>query len=308
MLKMKNKKENLKILILIGIPGSGKSTWAKHFIRKNPDYVRINRDDFRTMLHDYTNDTPKMEDLVTKLVSYSVQAALSKKYNVIIDNTNLKVKYIEQFIKDFKYMADISYMVFDVSLQKAIERDKDRDRSVGESVIKKMYEDYKNLIDSFHFQPIEKVINRKHVIPSFELRLPECVIFDIDGTLALIGDRSPYDAMSSYKDDLNRIVAEQVEHHRSKGRTIILMSGREEMSRKITEEWMELYGVKFDHFFMRSDNDYRSDVIVKKELFNNHIKDNYNTICVYDDRLSICKLYYELGVFVFCVNQGLIEF
>ena len=40
-----------KVLILIGIPGSGKSTWSTEFVKENKDWVRINRDDFRFMFN-----------------------------------------------------------------------------------------------------------------------------------------------------------------------------------------------------------------------------------------------------------------
>ena len=49
-----SKKKELQVLILIGLPGSGKSTWAKQQILKKKElgeeWVRINRDDHRMML------------------------------------------------------------------------------------------------------------------------------------------------------------------------------------------------------------------------------------------------------------------
>lgn len=146
------KKENLKILILIGIPGSGKSTWAKDYVKYNDNWVRVNRDDFREMLKTAQVCENKIEDIITKLVSDTINAALMRKQNVIIDNTHVKVKYINSIIEEFKYSADIDYRVFDVSLDKAIERDSNREKKVGSEVIKRMYGDYKILMDSFSFQ------------------------------------------------------------------------------------------------------------------------------------------------------------
>ena len=40
----------LKIIITRGIPGSGKTTWAKDVVKENSNYIRINRDDLRIML------------------------------------------------------------------------------------------------------------------------------------------------------------------------------------------------------------------------------------------------------------------
>jgi hypothetical protein len=59
---------------------------------------------------------------------------------------------------------------------------------------------------------------------------------------------------------------------------------------------------------MRPENDYRKDTIIKKEIYENDIKNNYNVLSVYDDRLSVCEAWHELGLFVFNVNQGMREF
>jgi len=220
------KKDILKILILIGIPASGKSTWAADYVRNNPNWVRVNRDDFRAMLKNSQVCENKIEDMITALVIDTINRALMKNLNVLIDNTNLKQKYIDGFIEQFKYQANIDFRVFDISLAKAIERDAARDKKVGAGPIKKMYESYKILIDSFDFQPVNKIKSRPVIKPTFESDLPDAVVFDIDGTLAHIGNRSVFDWMKVYVDDVNPIVSEQMAFHRSKGRKIIIMTGR----------------------------------------------------------------------------------
>jgi predicted kinase len=301
------KKENLKILILVGIPASGKSTWSADFVRRNSDWVRVNRDDFRKMLKNAQVCEPKVEDMITDMMKVSITKCLSRKMNVIVDNTNLKAKYINDLVDTFKYSADIDYRIFDISVDKAIERDNNRDAKVGEGVIKKMFKDYKNLIDSFTFQPVKKT-ERPHLIPDFKSKLPHAVIFDIDGTLALMGKRGPFDWDKVDRDDVNLIVAEQINFHKSAGRTIIIVSGRDESCRKLTEEWFEFYNISFDHFFMRPENDFRKDTLIKKEIYQQRILNRFNVLAVYDDRLQVLNTWYELGVFTFCVNQGLHEF
>ncbi len=64
----------------------------------------------------------------------------------------------------------------------------------------------------------------------------------------------------------------------------------------------------FDEMYMRPKDDYRKDTLIKKEIYENHIKPNHNLLCVYDDRLSVFRTWNELGIFVFTVNQGLFEF
>ena len=301
------KKKNLKITILIGIPASGKSTYAKDYIRNNADTVRVNRDDFRLMLKSAQMTEPKIEDMITTLVDATITQSLLRKCNVLVDATNLKVGYIKSFIEKFKYSADIDYRVFDISLEKALERDTKREATVGEAVIKKLYKDYKILMNSFDFQPVTKT-DRKHLTPNFESKLEDAVIFDIDGTLALMGKRGPFDWDDVYKDSINEIVAEQLAFHKSKGRKILVVTGRDGVCRKVTEDWLDLHELEYDEMFMRPNDDYRKDTAIKKEIYLNEIKDKYNVLAVYDDRLQVIRTWFELGLYVFTVNQGIIEF
>lgn len=297
-------KKELKVILNIGIPASGKTFWTKEFLRKNTGWVRVSRDEFRLQLRNEQMCEPKIEDLITTLVNDAIHNALAKNLNVIVDATNVKLKYINQFINEFKYSADIDYQVFDISLEKAIERDKNRDAKVGESVIKRMYSDYKILMDSFDFQPVNKITQRPIIKPDFNSQLPDCVIVDVDGTLAHMGNRSPFDWNKVDRDSLNEIVAEQVEFHHSKGRKIIILSGRDGSCKGLTEEWLQFHDVKYDEIYLRPENDYRKDSIIKKEIYENHIKGKYNVICAIDDRLQVLDIYYKLGIFTMNVNQG----
>ena len=299
--------KNLKITILIGVPASGKSSWSKDYIRNNADTVRVNRDDFRLMLKSAQMTEPKIEDMITTLVDATITQSLLRKCNVLVDATNLKVGYIKSFIEKFKYSADIDYRVFDISLEKALERDTKREATVGEAVIKKLYKDYKILMDSFDFQPVIKT-DRKHLTPNFESKLEDAVIFDIDGTLALMGKRGPFDWDDVYKDSINEIVSEQLAFHKSKGRKILVVTGRDGVCRKVTEDWLDLHELEYDEMFMRPNDDYRKDTAIKKEIYLNEIKDKYNVLAVYDDRLQVIRTWFELGLYVFTVNQGIIEF
>jgi len=229
-------KENLKIKILIGIPASGKSTWAINFIQKNPNYIRVNRDNFRLMLKNQQFCEPKIENLITTLTNQTIHQALNKNLNVIIDNTNLKISTIQNFIDEFKYMADIEYQIFDISLEKALERNNTRQLPVNSDVIKNMFKDYKILIDSFDFQPVKKILNRPNITPKRDPNLQDCVIFDVDGTLSFIKNRNPYDWSKVYKDDINLVVAEHIDFHHSKNRKIIILTGRDEATKELTED------------------------------------------------------------------------
>ena len=72
-------KDNLEVIILIGISGAGKSTWAKDFISKNQNYVRVSRDEFRYMLKNQQICENKIENLITELCEDVIIKSLIKK-------------------------------------------------------------------------------------------------------------------------------------------------------------------------------------------------------------------------------------
>ena len=121
--------KNLKVKVLVGIPASGKSTYARQFIKNKSDkWIIVNRDDIRDMLGEYW--IPTREKLVTDIEDDIVQEGLRHGYNVIIDATNINqktVKRIESNVEVIKgltgYNIEIEYLSFFISLRKAIIRD-----------------------------------------------------------------------------------------------------------------------------------------------------------------------------------------
>jgi hypothetical protein len=87
------------------------------------------------------------------------------------------------------------------------------------------------------------------------------------------------------------------------------VTGRDEVAREKTEYWLNFYNIYYDELFFRKKDDWRKDYIVKTEIFNNNIKDKYNVIACYDDRMQvIINCWYKIGIFCFTTNQGLKEF
>jgi len=300
--------KNLKVIILVGLPASGKTTWAKEYQRKHDNFVCVSRDDFRFMLKNSRVTEPKIESLINKFIKDTVLYSLRAKENVILDGTHLKVNKINEIISFVEYLADIEFMVFDIPAKKCIVYDatRERQKQVGEQVIIAADEHFKILKGSYPFQNIKKkqLHLKPIIIPNFTSPLQSAVIFDIDGTLALL-KRGQYEFNKLHRDDENYIISEQIHFHRSKGRAIFIVTGRDESIRKETEEWLEFYDITYDALYMRPAEDFRKDATVKKEIYNERIKDKYNVLCVYDDRLEVVEAWSELGLFVFCVNQGL---
>ena len=72
----------MKYCLLRGMQSSGKTTWAKQFVKENQDWKRVSRDDFRHMLSSYTFDD-KNELIVTKLINETILRLIDMKFNLI---------------------------------------------------------------------------------------------------------------------------------------------------------------------------------------------------------------------------------
>ena len=135
-----------KLIITRGLPASGKSTWAKQWVLEDPEHrVRINQDDIRLMLGKYW--VPSREKLVQEIQFDAIIEALNREFDVVIDNTNLNSKVLDQFNRLIKTFEDyeIEYKdFFDTPLSVCIERDKNRDLQVTEKVIRSFYNNYKD--------------------------------------------------------------------------------------------------------------------------------------------------------------------
>lgn len=294
--------KNLKVKILIGIPASGKSTWSLNYIRNNPDWTRVSRDDFRFMLKNAPVCEPKIEALVSELVDNTILSSLKKGLNVIIDNTNLKASYINDFIELVKYHASVEFQIFDISVEKALDRDKDREKSVGEKVIKDMYKNYKILMDSFDFSNRPQ---KSKVYKNPTLTKERVILCDIDGTLAhMNGKRGPFEWDKVDRDDVDEIIAERLRKHKQLGEKVIIVTGRDASCRKLTEDWLEFYNIPYHEMFMRKKNDFRKDNIIKKEIYDNFIEPNYSVEFVYDDRNQVVNEWRSMGIKVFQVEEG----
>ena len=146
-----------ELIILQGIQGSGKTTWAKNWVKEDPKHrVRFNQDDIRNMFGVYW--VPSREPLVKAMHNSFLNEAMLEGYDIVLDNMNLNQKTldeIKEIVEEFnKWISlsqidlhyDIKYQTFfDVPLSICIERDKQRDLQIGEKVIRRSYEKYKDI-------------------------------------------------------------------------------------------------------------------------------------------------------------------
>jgi len=131
-----------KIYVLQGLPASGKSTKAKEIVESDKEghTMRINRDLLREMFH-FGVYTKQNERHIMNAEKTLAQSMLIFDYDVVVDDTNLKQKTIDMWRDVAEWMdADIEVIRLDTPLEVCIERDKKREKSVGEKVIRGMME------------------------------------------------------------------------------------------------------------------------------------------------------------------------
>jgi predicted kinase len=126
----------MKLIVCRGIPGSGKSTWARKQAHDNPDtIVRVCRDDIRNMLGKYW--VPDREGLVTQIEDAAIYHAIERSYDVIVDATNIGDKAVRRFAYiGHRYNVAVQFKDFDTDVEECIRRDALREAPVGEKIIR----------------------------------------------------------------------------------------------------------------------------------------------------------------------------
>ena len=281
-----------KLLMLKGLPASGKSTYAKE-LEATGKWARVNKDDIRKeFFPDYTF---KNEKEVVYMEDAEIIAELREGNNVVVDNTHFNPKHqvrLEKIAKDEG--AEFELLFIDTPFEECIKRNKKRPNSVPLEVIMNMYRQY--------IAPLrEKAIE-------YNDNLEEAIVVDVDGTLAHICDRNPYDASLAMGDSLDDAVGNIVNMAYGHGYKVIVLTGRHSGHLQVTTEWLEEKGVNYDEIFCRDEGDDRPDYIVKRELFEANIRDKYNVKYVIDDRPSVCRMWRSIGLKVLQVGDPHYEF
>lgn len=275
-----------------GVPASGKSTHAMSLVKNGGDYVRVNRDLIREMLH-FGVYSGKNEGVVVKTEKLIAGAALDRGQNVVVDDCNINPAN-EDMWRDFadQHVAKFEVVEMDTDLEECIQRNRGRDKEVPEHVI--------------HEMALQK---RDH--PRYK---GSVVICDIDGTIADVEHRlhyvkqDPKEWHNFFREMSNDTLREDVDkklvEHAGAGRTIIFVSARPSYWRVVTEEWLKSnVSVPVGLVLMRPDGDKRPDTDVKKAIYDKYLKD-LDIHCVIDDRPSVIRMWRDLGLTVDDVGSG----
>lgn len=308
-----------KLTMTYGLPASGKSTWARaQVVQSCGQTKRVNMDLLREML-DGGEFSKKNEKYMQSVRDQIIEDALTEGYNVVVDDTNLHPKHEEMLRALAARLRGVTFAIqdfTDVPVEECIRRDLLRPVSVGEKVIRQMHRRYLTI-----------TVEEAPPPPRVE-GAPRAIIVDIDGTVAKMNGRSPYDYDRVDEDLPNTRVIQVVydwflqrRRYNNEGSKILFCSGRRgsDVCRERTLAWIRrempwLYGHDFELFMRpefevdpKSGNqrlDNRKDSIVKKEIYEREILGKFNVDYVLDDRRQVVDMWREQGLLVLQVAPG----
>ena len=149
------------------------------------------------------------------------------------------------------------------------------------------------------------------------IRKDKIVIFDLDGTLALIDDRRDLATKPNGKFDWdvffnpdninldlpNQPVIQMTNILHKQGFRIFILSGRSDVTHQVTVDWLNDNGVWWDHLVMRPQNQlYLPDNDLKQGWLDTIGKDN--VAMVFDDRNQVVDMWRQNGLTCFQVADG----
>jgi predicted kinase len=294
-----------RLVITRGLPASGKTTWARAWVEEAPRRARVNRDDLRVMMFGRYVLPDRQEKAVTTAQRVAVETLLREGYDVVVDDTHLRRRYALDWA-EVAARAGAGFEVrdlTDVPLEEVLRRDAARvaagERGVGETLIRDLHARF---LARGRPAPVE--VTDVPVLPGQaagapyepDPALPPAWLVDVDGTLALIGSRSPYAWHRVGEDAPNPPVVELVRALRGTGNAIVVVSGRDGVARKATLAWLDRHEIPHDALLMRSPGDNRRDSVVKRELFDTRIRRTWQVKGVLDDRDQVVRMWRELGL------------
>jgi hypothetical protein len=274
--------------ILVGPPGSGKSTYAQTLEKK--EVVRISQDDQGKEGH-------------FKLF----KQALEQGSDVVVDRMNFnaqqRIKYLtEAKNRGYRTIATTFYIPKSICYDRCIERQghptiKDQE-SAGRAL--------STFFSKFEFPSIEEGFDELVEVLWTDENKQLAIISDLDGTLCDIDHRLHLVKGEGKKDwksffenliyDKPNLWCQDIIHRYKQDTVIVLCSGRPDNYKKLTEEWLYENNVEYDKLFMRPRNDMRQDALIKKIIYKFEINTRYDILFVLDDRQTVINGWRDLGL------------
>ena len=131
-----------RLCLLSGAPGSGKSTWAREYVKNNPEVAYISRDEIRMeMLNEGDRYFDKEKAVFREFVARAKAALLNGAKCVILDATHINFISVRKILVALNWVEDYSMICFNISLSTLLERNSQREgfAKVPEEAVKNMF-------------------------------------------------------------------------------------------------------------------------------------------------------------------------
>lgn len=125
------------LILLVGIPGSGKTTYAEKYIEEHYNTIHLSSDKIRAELYGNEDTQGNPNDVFSLMQSRAVEA-LNNGQSVVYDATNVTRKDRAGIISACPKFVKIECHIVWAPIETCIERDTARERTVGNGVIDKM--------------------------------------------------------------------------------------------------------------------------------------------------------------------------
>lgn len=281
-----------ELIMMRGLPASGKTTKAEKIVASNKNMYRINRDLIREMLH-FNKWSPRNEEVTIDNAEIMAANLLMKDKSVVIDDTNLGEKH-ESLWRAVAEATEAEFRIVDmmdeVDIYQCFTNNEKREGDLPNHVINSMAIQY-------GYAGMDKII-----------------IVDIDGTVAdcshrrhhVEGDKKDWKAFfQNMEKDTPRteVYDNAVNDAKAHDAEIVFVTARPEDHREVTEQWLRENKMEGVGLLMRRKDDTRPDTEVKFDIYNRYLK-QYNIIKVYDDRPAVIQMWREEGLEVEDVGDG----
>lgn len=293
-----------QITLLVGPPGSGKSTRREAMLRNDPSLVVVSQDDLGKAGH-----------------HIAFNEALARGDSMVIDKMNFSKKARAAYINNAKYAGyTTEIVVLHEASHICMERMLARKNHPTISDAKGAGSALHTFMSKYERPEADEADVVTFVYP--DRKKPTCVPVDLDGTLCNIDHRLHFvrgEGKKDWKNFMYNIPGDSVNlwchslifaltHSVSQ---IIYCSGRGDEQREVTKQWLldkQLYNYCFDnkkhHLYMRQRGDHRHDYIVKEIILDFEVLTQFTPLFFVDDRKQVVDMYRKRGFTVLQCAPG----
>ncbi len=333
-----------RLIIYVGVPGSGKSTIAAQQAEEL-GAVLLNRDDTRTELfgeayHRRSKPDGKSEAQVTSILEKKLYATLRSGGVAIDDNTNTNPRFLHKLImQGVNLGAAVEIITVNTPLEEAKKRNRKRGNSGGrlvpEHVIDKMastlYSADGNIKDVLYSRDMVVFVDKdtlgmkqlRWFNASQEALFPiisqDLVLVDLDGTLVFnqsLVEKYISGAGNTKKDwngffkasaqaPVNQSVVALLREVREAGLTIFALTGRQDSAAEHTIEFLQRANAPVSRLYMAREGDFRGDYATKTTNLELIQAEGFRVVHSVDDRPSSIRVWEERGIMVSRVPESL---